>query len=396
VKALKLSKRMTLVTGLAVLTVLMGATVANLTPPSAQEDVSTTATTAQPSLAVQVTVPTRRELPMAIAANGDIAAWQDVSIGTELGGLRLERVYVDVGDLVAQGQLLATLAADNIRAEVAQSRATLDEARAVLAGAAADVQRARSLKGSGSISEQQIHRYETTKAAATARRDLAAAQLESGRLRLEQTKIIAPDGGVIAARLVSAGAVMDDGQELFRLIRQGRLEWHAEVASVDLDLLHAGQTARISLPGGQALEGRIRAIAPLVDAATRNGLVYVDLQESVSARAGMYARGELGIGVREALTLPRSAVQVRDGFGYVHRVDDKGLVAESKVVLGQQALGYIEIVSGLEPDARVVASGGAFLGNGDWVHVIGLAKADAASAAMEQAGMAAPAAMRQP
>lgn len=263
-----------------VLAVLMGIALFSLLRPNSAEDDSAGVTPVQPSLAVQVIAPTSQTLTTTIAAVGDIVAWQDVSVGTELDGYRVETVHVDVGDTVRQGQLLATLAADSIRADVAQARAALAEAQAVLAEAAADVQRARSLQGSGSLSEQQIHRYATAEATARARRDLAQAQLDSHRLRLEQSKIVAPDDGIIATRATSAGAVVDSSRELFRLIRQGRLEWRAEVASVELGRLRPGQIASVRLPSGQTLEGRVRVVAPLVESATRNGLAYVDLPKT--------------------------------------------------------------------------------------------------------------------
>ncbi|MBR9904802.1 MAG: efflux RND transporter periplasmic adaptor subunit, partial [Gammaproteobacteria bacterium] len=168
----------------------------------------------------------------------------------------------------------------------------------------------------------------------------------------------------------TVGAVTGTDQELFRLTRHGRLEWRAEVAASDLNELRPGQTARVTVPGGYELEGRLRTIAPLVDTATRNGLVYVDLPLSDIARSGMFARGEFELGSRQVMTLPRAAVQLRDGFGYVHRVSDEGQITEQKVSLGQHTEDRIEIRAGLEPDARVVASGGAFLGNGDQVRVI--------------------------
>lgn len=379
-----------------VLAVLMGIALFSLLRPNSAEDDSAGVTPVQPSLAVQVIAPTSQTLTTTIAAVGDIVAWQDVSVGTELDGYRVETVHVDVGDTVRQGQLLATLAADSIRADVAQARAALAEAQAVLAEAAADVQRARSLQGSGSLSEQQIHRYATAEATARARRDLAQAQLDSHRLRLEQSKIVAPDDGIIATRATSAGAVVDSSRELFRLIRQGRLEWRAEVASVELGRLRPGQIASVRLPSGQTLEGRVRVVAPLVESATRNGLAYVDLPKNEAARAGMYARGSFELDRRKVMTLPRSAVHIRDGVGYVHHVDEQGRIAESTVALGQQTREYIEIVSGLEPDVRVVASGGAFLGHGDMVQIIEQETVDLSSSAMEKFSMTDAAAVRQP
>lgn len=334
------------------------------------ESATAAAPTVQPSLSVNVTTLKPQPLPTTIAANGDIAAWQEISIGTEISGLRLVDVQVDVGDDVREGQVLAVYNDTAVRAELSRSRAAVAEAEAMLAEATANAQRARRLKTTGSLSEQQIQQYETAELTARARLNVAQAQYDAQALRLAETQVVAPDDGLITSRAATVGAVTGADQELFRLMRHGRLEWRAEVAAADLNQLRPGQTARVILSGGYELEGRVRTISPLVDAATRNGLVYVDLPLSDIARAGTFARGEFLLGTRQVLTLPRSAVQLRDGFGYVHRVGDDGQITELKVALGQHTQDRIEIHSGLEPDARVVASGGAFLGNGDLVQVI--------------------------
>ena len=324
----------------------------------------------QPSLSVNVTSLESQPLQTTIAANGNIAVWQEISIGTEISGLRLIDVKVDVGENVREGQVLAVYNDTTVRAELARSRAAVSEAEATLVEATTNAQRARGLKNTGSLSEQQIQQYETAELTARARLNVAQAQHETQALRLAQTQIVAPDDGLITSRSATVGAITGADQELFRLTRHGRLEWRAEVAASELNKLRPGQAVRISLSGDYELEGRLRTIAPQVDAATRNGLVYVDLPVSDVARAGMFARGEFELGTRQVLTLPRSAVQLRDGFGYVHRVSDEGQVTEQKVALGQHTENRIEIRSGLAPDTWVVASGGAFLGNGDQVQVI--------------------------
>lgn len=360
----------------AIVAVMIGAIALVLMKEDSLPNDTLAAPRVQSSLSVNVTQLESQTLPTTVAANGDIAAWQEVSIGTEISDLRLVEVKVDVGDEVRKGQVLAVYASNTVLVDLAGSRAAVAEAEAARVESAANAQRARGLKDRGSLSEQQIQQYEIAEITAGARLNAAQAQVEAQELRLAQTQIVAPDDGLITSRTATVGGVTGSGQELFRLIRRGRLEWRAEVAASDLEKLQPGQIARVTLPGGHELEGRVRTIAPLVDASTRNGLVYVDLpasevsQAGMIARVGMFARGEFELGTRRTLTLPRSAVQIRDGFGYVHRVSDEGRITESKVALGQHAGDRIEILSGLDPDARVVASGGAFLGNGDQVQVI--------------------------
>jgi RND family efflux transporter MFP subunit len=178
---------------------------------------------------------------------------------------------------------------------------------------------------------------------------------------------------VISARNATVGAVVPAGQELFRLIRQGRLEWRAEVPAADLAALKPGQAARITLAGGQVLKGRLRMVAPTVDAATRNGLVYVDLPPQAmvgAAKAGMFARGEFDLGSVGGVTLPQTAVLLRDGFSYVFEVGADAKVRQRKVSLGRRVGDRVEVTSPLEASARLVAAGGGFLADGDLVRVV--------------------------
>ena len=165
------------------------------------------------------------------------------------------------------------------------------------------------------------------------------------------------------------------------MIRQGRLEWRAEVAAPDLARLRPGDKALVTTPAGDTIAGKVRMIAPTVDVATRNGLVYVDLPAPGSLRAGMFARGEFDIGSSAALTLPQAAVLLRDGFHYVLRVGPDAKVVQTKVEVGRRVGGRVEITGGLGADARVVASGGGFLADGDLVRVVDAAPVAAAAAA---------------
>jgi RND family efflux transporter MFP subunit len=327
----------------------------------------------QSSLTVAVARLQRATLPLRVSANGNIMAWQEASIGAEANGLRLTEVKVNVGDQVRRGQPLATFAPDTVQAELAQSRAAVAEADVALSEAAANAQRARMLQATGALSAQQIQQYVNAERTARARLDAARAVERTQQLRLVQTRIAAPDDGVISARAASVGAVVPAGQELFRLIRGGRLEWRAEVAAADLVKLKPGQKVKITPTGGDVIEGRLRMLAPVIDIQTRNGLVYVDLPSSTttntSARAGMFARGEFELGANEVMTLPQSAVQLREGFSTVMRVGPDSRVIQTKVTPGRRAGNRVEIVDGLDAEDRVVVSGAAFLGDGDLVRV---------------------------
>lgn len=323
----------------------------------------------RPALTVATTQPQRGNVTQRLTANGNVAAWQEASIGAEVSGLRLTDVRVNVGDTVRAGQVLATFAPETIEADVAQARASLLEARAAQAEAQANADRANTLSASGALSQQQIQQYATGAQTAQARVAAAQAALNAQQLRLKHTQVLAPDSGVISARTATVGAVVGAGTELFRMVRKGRLEWRAEVTSSELPHIRPGAKAQVTAASGAQVEGRVRMLAPTVDPQTRNALVYVDLPTHPEVRAGMFARGEFLLGEREALLVPLSAVVVRDGFSHVFEVGADSRVAMRRVQTGERSGERVAITSGLTPQAHIVAGGGAFLNDGDLVRV---------------------------
>lgn len=342
-----------------------------LVAPDASGEPDSARSAAKPALAVTTTLPKLVVLPVRVQANGNIAAWQEAIIGTEADGLRLAEVNFNVGDVVRRGQVLARFASATVDAELAQSRSVLAEAEAILAEASSNAVRAQELKASGALSEQQIQQYLTAERTARARLEGAKAAVQTQQLRLAQTQVLAPDDGVISVRTATVGAVLPSGQELFRIIRRGRLEWRAEVAAPELVRLRPGQQVTLTPAGGQPVRGMVRVVAPVVDTRTRSGLVYVDIPVAGAARAGMFARGDIEVDSgKPTVTLPQAAVAQRDGFSYVMRIGPDYRVMETKVTLGRRAGDRVEVVSGIDTGTTVVASGVGFLGDGDLVQVV--------------------------
>nr|WP_310735024.1 efflux RND transporter periplasmic adaptor subunit [Azohydromonas aeria] len=341
---------------------------------------------ARAALTVTTVQPQPAQWTQTLAANGNVAAWQETIVGAELGGVALSQVLVNVGDTVKRGQPLARLVDDTVRADVAQAQAALAEAQAALAEARANAERARALQQSGALSAQQISQYLTGEQTAAARVQAARAQLDAQQLRLRKTQVLAPDDGVVSARSAAVGSVAQPGLELFRLIRQGRLEWRAEVPATELPKVRPGQAVTLVTPAGTRVPGQVRQVAPTIDAQTRNALVYVDLRPAPGSdvRAGMFASGELALSRRAVLTLPAAAVLLREGFSTVMVVGPDSKVTQLKVEAGQRQGERVE-VRGLKPDARVVDRGAAFLADGDTVQVVDAPPAAAAAASRQAA-----------
>ena len=316
-----------------------------------------------PALTVTTGQPAATTLPVGLTANGSVAAWQEAVIGSESNGLRLEEVRVNVGDVVKKGETLAVFASETVRADVEQARAALQEAQANASAARADAGRARALRSSGALSEQQVTQLLTTERTAQARVSAAKATLAQQELRQRQATVVAPDSGIISARSATVGAVTGPGTELFRMIRQGRLEWRAEVTSNDLGRIKPGMRAAVRAANGSEISGKVRTVAPTVDPQTRLALVYVDLPPALSTnaplKAGMFASGRFELGATRALTVPQQAVAVRDGFSYVFRLNRDSRVSQLKVSTGRRLGDRVEIVGGrAAPKPQVVNGAG--------------------------------------
>jgi RND family efflux transporter MFP subunit len=339
---------------------------------------------ATPALTVTTARPSTASLPLKLGANGNVAAWQEAVIGSESNGLRLLEVRVNVGDVVSKGDVLAVFSADTVNADVEQARAALQEAQANAAEAAANAKRAQSLKSSGAMSEQQVTQYLTAARTASARVAAAKATLTQQQLRLKYTQVAAPDSGIVSARSATVGAVVGAGTELFRLIRQGRLEWRAELPASDIGRVKVGTRVRVKGANGSEVVGKVRTVAPTVDAQTRTTLVYVDLPPALSSntplKAGMFAGGEFELGASNALTVPQQAIAVRDGFSYVFRLNPDSRVSQVKIGTGRRLGERIEVVSGLAPDAQIVVQGAGFLNDGDLVRNVAAPASAPASA----------------
>lgn len=337
--------------------------------PTTATAATTAAQPARPALTVTTVRPKVNEWPLKLAANGNIAAWQEAVIGAEVNGLRLTEVKANVGDIVRKGQLLAVFEAETVHADIALVRAGLAEAQAALADAQSNAERARQLKDTGAVSAQMIGQYLTAEATARARIASAQAQLRQQELRLKRTRVLAPDDGVISQRQATVGAVVQAGLELFRMIRQNRLEWRAEVTSVEIERLKSARAVTVWTAQGATIKGNLRVIAPTADPSTRNTIVYVDLPVGSDARAGQFARGEFELGANQALSVPQQSVVIKDGFSYVFQVGADQRVILTRVQTGRRSGDLIEITTGLKSDVPIVATGAGFLNDGDLVSV---------------------------
>lgn len=323
------------------------------------------------SLTVTLAAAERRAIDREIVASGSVAAWQEMSLGVELTGIRVANVLVEPGDRVVAGQALVELDRRTLEVQSRQAEASLAQARANAELAAPGRRRGASLLERNLISTNDFDVLRANRAKADAQLVAAEAERDAAKLRLGFATLRAPDAGLISARNVQPGQVISNGGELLRLIRRNRLEWRAEVAENDLTRIKPGATVDLRGPSGEPVTGVIRAVSPAIDPKTRTALVYADLEKPGALRAGMFAEGRLRVGKAEVTVVPRQSVVFRDGYPYVFVMGEGGKVLQRRIESGPPVGDFIEVRSGLKDGEPVVARGAGFLSDGDIVKVIG-------------------------
>jgi RND family efflux transporter MFP subunit len=310
----------------------------------------------------------KSEVTRSITATGNVVAWREISISSEAGGLAVIEIAVDEGDFVAKGQVLARLAWDLTTAAISKQKAAVDELQASLAIARSDATRAHSVS-SGVISAQVIEQRETLVKTSQARLEAARAQLDDVEARQRQTVIVAPAAGMIASRSVAIGQVVQAGVEMFRLIQDNRIEVDARVLESDLLVAGARQPASIFGPGGKSEQGTVRIVSPVVDPKTRLGTVRVTLSGDTHLKPGMFARVEIAVESKLALTVPLRALVWREARAHVFKVGRDNLVSLTEVGIGPGAADEVEVLRGLDAGDRIVTYGAGLLNDGDLVNV---------------------------
>jgi HlyD family secretion protein len=310
----------------------------------------------------------KSEVTRSITATGNVVAWREIPISPEVGGLAVTEIAVDEGDVVEKGQVLARLSQDLTTAAISKQKAAVDELLASLAIAKSDVTRAHSVS-SGVMSPQTIEQRETLVRTAQAKLEAAQAQLDEAEARQQQTVIVAPADGTIASRSVAIGQVVQAGVEMFRLIQDNRIEIDARVPEQELLAAGARQPAIIFGPAGKSEQGVVRIVSPVVDPKTRLGTVRIALSGDTRLKPGMFARVEIAVESKLALTVPLKALIWREARAHVFKVGRDNLVSLTEVGIGPGAADDVEVLRGLDAGDRIVTQGAGFLNDGDFVNV---------------------------
>lgn len=352
----------------AVLAVVSGALLLRGMGPASQ-NAAITPMAQQPVMAVTVASAEVRPMIRSVSGNGSVVAWQELAIAAEVSGLRVVDIAVDEGDRVVRGQLLVRFDDAMLAAQLAQVEAAIAEGEAALQTARSDFSRGAELLRGGSIASQIVEQRQSAARQAEARLMSARAHREEVAVRLAQARLLAPADGVVIRRSVQLGAVSAEGQEMFRLVRDGRLELDAKVPELDLAAVRPGQAARV-VHGDWQVQATVRAVAPMVATDTRLGVVHIALPADSPLRPGMFARADIRLDMAATLVVPQTAIVFREDAPAVFVQNADHSVSLRRLTTGARRDGLVEVLAGLRAGEPVVTSGAGFLSDGDRVQVV--------------------------
>ncbi|MCA3699313.1 MAG: efflux RND transporter periplasmic adaptor subunit [Brevundimonas sp.] len=309
-------------------------------------------------------------LPRIITASGSVTPWEEVPVGAETGGLVATAVYVDEGSYVRQGQPLVQLNDELLRAQLGQQQAQLQTAEANLARDEAALARSQELKERGFLSQASLDTALANQRASAANLAAARAALAETQTRVNQATIRAPVSGLISSRAVTRGQIVQAGSELFRMVRDGRLELDAQIPEAELRLVRPGMAATIASDQAGQTTGTVRIVTPQVDPQSRLGVARIALTGGSNLRPGMFARAEIDAGSQPSLTVPSAAVVFRENRPGVYVLMPDSTAHFQPITEAGRSQGVVAVSSGLQAGQRVVVEGAGFLGEGDQVRVV--------------------------
>ncbi|MBZ1392439.1 efflux RND transporter periplasmic adaptor subunit [Psychrobacter pacificensis] len=340
------------------------------------DEADSTASTEQSVLSVETVSPSQDDIGRTLSADGTINAKDIASVSAKVSGVAIERVLVEEGDRVRAGQVLAMFDTDAMEQQVLQAEADVAEAEATLANASADAARVLPLIDIDAISKQEADRYRTSEVRARAALQASKARLSNQRLTLDNATVVAPVSGIISEKMIEVGQVAG-GEPLFTIIKDGILEWRAELDPKLVGDINIGTPVRVALPGDDSVMGEVNRIAPTADN-NRQITIYASLAANSKIRAGMYQTGEFLLGSASTQTIPNSAIVSNDGYDYVMLVTDltttdgksMGRIKQQRVTLGERLGENVAVLEPLPSDSHIVQQGGSFLNDGDLVRIV--------------------------
>lgn len=271
---------------------------------------------------------------------GTVRAKLRAAVEAKIAG-RIEALLVAPGQLVKQGETIATL-------DARETKARLDSAQAVRDQAKRDLERISKLVKDGASTASELD-------AVQARQRVAAAAVTEAETMLGHARVVAPFDGVITRKLADVGDLATPGRPLVEIEDPARLRFEADLPEALLDRLQLGVKLPVRISSlKDSVEGAVSEIAPVAEAVSRTFLVKLDLPVVAGLKAGQFGRVSVPTGEAAVPHVPMGSVVQRGQLEYVY-VAEGGKTHLRLIRTGKRLGGDVEVVSGLNTGEKIVA-----------------------------------------
>ena len=297
-----------------------------------------------------IAVATRTQLRTGPAISGSLAAEQEATLRAEVPSTVLQ-TYVEEGQRVARGTLLARLDDTGLRDQQLSARSAVTSAQTAAETAERSLERARKLLAAGAVAPADVEAAERAATAANSGLADARARLVNAQKQLEKTRIVAPFDGIVATRAVNAGDAVQPGAAIMTVVDPSSMRLEASVPAEELAGLKINAPVEFTVAGypNRTFTGHVSRINPVADPTTRQVRIYATIPNTGRTLvAGLFAEGRVATDAHDAIVVPSSAVNVRGLSPTVMRIKN-GKAQRAEVAVGVQdaATERVEIRSGL-------------------------------------------------
>ena len=298
-----------------------------------------------------------QEIRSGPAISGNLTPEEQATVRAEIGGPVLQTL-AEQGDRVNKGTLLARIDDANMREAELSARAAVTTAQNSVDLTKRQVTRNEALMKAGAIAERDLELVQNQYSSAQAQLANAQAQLSNAQKQLAKSTIESPFAGIVSARQVSAGDVVQTGGAMYTVVNPSTMRLEASVPADQLSAIRIGAPVDFTVNGypTRQFTGHITRINPVADPSTRQVRIIVALPNANGILVGgLFADGHAAAEMRTAPVLPLAAVDERGLRPFVMRIKN-GLVQKTEVALGSRdgATETVEVKSGVQPGDTIL------------------------------------------
>jgi len=302
----------------------------------------------------------RRDLAPVFTFSANLEAVWSTEVSTKADG-RIDKLFVEEGDRVTAGMVLARLDMNELAAQVMQAEGQVLQAQATLEQNELNFQRMDALYKQNAVSAHTLDSARTQRDLALGGVRAAQGNLILLKTRLDNANILSPLTGVVIRRHVQAGAFSKAGAAIFTVADVSTLLAKAVVGEAQIAELTLGKSVNVKVDAlkGQEFKGRVTRLSPAASVPTRTFTAEVSIPNpGEQIKVGMFANADIvGQERKNVLTVPESALVMREDQKTVFVVAEENRVVQKVLKLGDAAGGYVEVLSGVKEGERIIVAG---------------------------------------